>query len=368
MNPLAALGDVVLRDAGHAINLGSNLFSGQGIHGTGSSLGNALVSTAHSDPSNPGVFVNLAGQPAPIASQYNPTAPANADQSGAVAPNSTGVTTSTYNPAQIAGFDQAIGTDQNALNRIPTQLGIAQANIAGQYNQKNNELDSSKNQANASYDTSTNSNQQGYRTNKNQIADQASSGLNGLLRTLGAYGAGGSSEAMYNAPQAVAGQASQQRAGAGQNFAQNQSGLDTNWNNFLSSDKNERAKLTDWQTTQNNSAQSQSDTAKQSLLSHLADLVGKRAQAAGGSYTGAAQPYIDQANGLSGTIDNLARMNPTYTGNTPVYSAPSLSSYQVADHGSPTTQVNALDSTTSPYLSLLLGNQKDKTSIPTVAS
>lgn len=269
------------------------------------------------------------------------------------------------NQATIDGFNQAIGTDNAALGRLPGQLGIAQGNINSQFTQKQNELNSTKDQSQNSYNTGTNQNQQSFRTNKNQIADQASAGLSGLLRTLGAYGAGGSSEALYNAPQAVAGQASQQRAGAGQNYASNQSGLDTNWNNFLSQDKNERAKLTDWQTQNLNSAQAQSETTKQSLLSHLADLMGKKAEAQGGSYTGAAQPFIDQANALSGQIDQLGALHPTYTGTTPVYSAPSLSSYQVADHGSPTVQTNALTSTTSPsYLSLLMGQQKDKTATP----
>lgn len=296
-----------------------------------------------------------------------PTGTADASQPGD-ATTTAGITGTTstapaYNQATVDGFNQAIGTDQSALDRLGTQLGIAQGNINGQYTQQNNTLASSLAQANNSYNTSTDQNQQSLRTNKNQIADQASTGLTGLLRTLGAFGAGGSSEAQFVAPQAVAGQASQQRAGAGQTYAQNQSGLDTNWNNYQTQDKNQHAQLNDWQTQQLNSAQAQSDTNKQNLLSQLANLVGQKSAAMGGSYTASAQPYIDQANAMSGTIDQLGKLNPTYTGTTPVYNAPSLSSYTVNANGAPTTQTNALDSTTSPYLSLLLGNQKDKTTL-----
>src|ERR1700757_3263396 len=300
---------------------------------------------------------NSTGSTAVDNNPINQTAGVSSGGSG----GSGGYAAPSYDPQVLSQYDQAIGTEQNALNRLPTQLGVAQGNIRTQYGQNLNELNSTKDQSQNSYNTSTNQNQQSLRTNKNQISDQASAGLRGLLRTLGAYGAGGSSDAQFVAPQAVATQASQPRAGAGQTFAQNQSGLDTNWNNFLSQDQNSRNKLNDWQTQQLNSAQAQSDQTKQDLLTKLADLTGKRAEYQGGSYTGAAQPFLDQANALSGQIDNLGRLNPTYTGTTPVYNAPSLSSYEVNAGGAPHAQVgnpSALTDQTSPYLSLLLNSQK----------
>jgi hypothetical protein len=267
---------------------------------------------------------------------------------------------STYKaPVDLSQFDQAIGSFNNSLNRLPTQLEIAQGNINSQYSTNQNELDSSKNQAQSSYNTSTTQNGQNLRTNKNTINDQASAGLRGLMRTLGAYGAGGSSDAQYVAPTAVANQASLQRSGAGQTYAQNAQGLDTNWNNFLTEDTNSRRKLDDWKNTQVNSARQKSETTKQDLLTKLAALQGQRAAAAGGSYTGGAQPYLDQANALNGTIDNLGRIAPTYDGKRPVYSAPSLDSY---DTGTGTgTQVNpAGGGSSNPYLAMLLGQNRDK--------
>lgn len=267
-----------------------------------------------------------------------------------------------YDPNTLAQFDSAISTANNALGRLPGQLDIARGNINSQYGTNKNELDSTKNQAQHSYTTSTQQNQQNYRTDKNAIADKSSLGLQGLLRMLGAYGAGGSSDARFVAPQAVATQASQERAGAGQNYAENQSGLDTNWNNFLSQDENSRRKLEDWRTQQLNSAEAQSQTARQDLLSKLADLVGQRAAVTGGSFRSAAQPYVDQANALSANIDNLARLNPTYTGVTPVYNAPNLSDYTLSQGGGATMANNAVEQQAAPYLSLLLG-QRDKNKV-----
>lgn len=276
------------------------------------------------------------------------------------ATSSTGTTstTSSVDPNQVALYNTAINTLQDALNRSGNQLGIADQNINTQYGTNVNELNTAKANANQSYDTSSTQNGQQLQTNKNTIADQASAGLRGLLRTLGAYGAGGSSDALYTAPQAVAGEATSQRNGANQNFATNQQGLDTNWNNFINSDASSRQQLNDWQTQQLNSAQAQSDTAKQSLLQQLATLQGQKAAYAGGNSTAAAQPYLDQANGLSSTIDNLAAINPTYNGTTPTYTAPTLSSY--VNNANTSTSINptGTDSSVTPYLTSLLGTQK----------
>lgn len=264
-----------------------------------------------------------------------------------------------YDPGVLSQYDQAINTENSALDRLAGQLGIAQGNINTTYGQKSNELNSGRDAAKSSYDTSTVQNSQQYRTNKNTIADQASTGLRGLQRMLGAFGAGGSSDAQYVAPQAVTRQASQQQAGAGQTYATNQRGLDTNWGNYQIGFDNSKKQLEDWKSQQLNQAQAQSDSTRQDLLTKLSDLVGKRAAYQGGSYSGAAQPYLDQANALSGQIDQLAKINPTYTGTTPTYQAAPLSGY-VNNGSTEITGQNANEQSSTPFLSLLLGQLKDK--------
>lgn len=242
----------------------------------------------------------------------------------------------------------------NSLGRLPTQLQIAQGNIQGQYGTNLNELNSGETAAKGQYQQGSNQNTQNYVANKNTISGNASSGLHSLLRLLGLHGAGGSSDYSQAAPQAIATQAAQQRSGAGQTFGQNQQGLDTNWNNYESGVGQSKQKLNDWLSTQLNSAQSQSDTARSGLLQSLAGLQSSQSLA---------QPYIDQSNGLLNDVDQLAKLNPTYDGKAPTYTAPNVASYQV-NPLAPIQQNggagSALDSVTSPFWSLL----QDKTKNP----
>lgn len=263
------------------------------------------------------------------------------------------------NAGTIAQLGQSGNVIQSALDRLPNQLNIAHANIGTQFGQKDNELNTGLATNQNSYDTSTTQNGQSFRSNKNTINDQASNGLRGLQRLLGSYGAVGSD--MGLAGRAVSDQASQQNAGAGQNFAQNQSGLDTNWGNYKNQFDNEKKKLVDWRTQQDAGAESQSLTTRQDLLSKLADIRGQESAARGGAYAGSAQPYLDQANALSGQIDNLGRLNPTYTGNTPQYTAAPLSSYDTGNGAQIATQGAQGGGMNTPWLNMLLGKDKKQT-------
>lgn len=254
----------------------------------------------------------------------------------------------------LALYDQSIGIVNSALGRLPSQINIARDNVNDQYGVGVNELNSSRKQAENSYKTSSTQNQQSYRGDKNAIADQASQGLRGLLRMLGAFGAGGSSEAQFVAPEAVAQHATLQRSGAGQTFSENQQGLDTNWGNFQTQEENERQKLADWKNLQLRNAELQNTQNKIDLISQLAQLTQQRAAALDGDVEAAGQPFINQVNQLSERVNSLGRFSPQYQGNTPVYQAKPLDSYNSAQTQA-TPQTNALQSTTSPYLAALLG-------------
>lgn len=262
------------------------------------------------------------------------------------------------NANAIAQLQQSANTVQNSLNRLDGQLGIALGNIDTQKMVKDREaqgqFDSTQNQ----YNTSTTQNQQQYRGNKNNINDQASGDLRGFLRLLGSYGATGSD--MGLAGQAVADQASRQNAGAGQTYAQNQSGLDTNWGNYKNAWEDERLKRNDWREQQRNSAISQSQTSRQDLLAKLGDINGQIGAARGGSYASSAQPYLDQANALSGQIDALGRLNPTYQGNTPQYTQKTLDSYQTQQNQTQIDPNAVAGGLNTPWLNALLGKDKDK--------
>ena len=264
-----------------------------------------------------------------------------------------------YDPNTLAQFDQSEGIINNSLGRLDNQLNIARGNVTGQYDNQVRDLDTQKANAQSGYNTSTTQNSQNLRSNKNTITDQSSNGLRGLMRMLGAYGALGSSDSRV-AGRAVADQASQQRAGAGQTFAQNQSDLDTNWNNYQTQFNANHTELDNWKQNNLQQIKAESLTQRQGLLGKLADIKGQRAALIDGSYTGSAQPYLDQANSLNGQIDNLGRSVQAYAGTAPKYEAKPLSTYET---GSGTAGVIANTNEggsmmNTPYLSLLLGRDK----------
>lgn len=264
--------------------------------------------------------------------------------------------TGTYSstpPVDYALLDQAIGQYEGQLGRLPDQLGIAQGNIQRQYGVSSNELQSGYDQGQNTYKQNTTQNQGQYVTNKNMINDTASSGLRGLLRTLGAYGAGGGSDAAYGR-NIVATDAARQRSGAGETFGQNQQALDTSFGNFGIEHDNSKRKLEDWRTGQLNGAEQQSLSSKQSILQTLAQL---RTQRAGGNTSGASAA-LAEAGGLQGRIDQLGAINPTYDGKAPVYTAPDAASYAVNPNATTQVAQNAQDSMTNPYLNMLLGKKK----------
>jgi hypothetical protein len=306
---------------------------------------------------------NLPVRPAPA--QGGQVSHPDSGNTGSAAPSggsSSSAPTSSWTPQNQAEYQQATDTAQNALGRLPNQLDIAKANVNDQFSQQYNGLQSGVKDANNQYHTGVTKNQQSHLTDENGINQQASVGLRSLLRILGGMGAGGGSEAKYLAPEAVTQEASAQLGGAGRTYAQNAQDLDTNLNTFMNKEKTQEQQLNDWKTQQLNSAESTSNQSKVNLLNTLAKLAGQRTAAMGGNGVAAEQPYIDQINSLSGEIDNLARFKPTFNGEVPVYTAPSLSSFELPT--APQAQVAgqaAPGGANTPYLDMILGKKKDQT-------
>lgn len=229
--------------------------------------------------------------------------------------------------AQLAEYDQGIGQLEHGLGRIDTQLGVRLGNINNQYNTKKNELRSSWNRAEGQFNDQTRQNQQQRRTNINNINDRSAVGLRGLLRSLGSMGAVGSD--MQLAGRAVQNQANQQRAGAGQTYAQNQKQIDTTWGQFKNDYADEDKKLNDWKANEDSAARQSSQTTRQNLLTQLAQMKSQKAAAQGANGANAARADLGRANALSSEIDNLGRQQNTYTGNKVQYNAKDLDSYRV---------------------------------------
>lgn len=268
-------------------------------------------------------------------------------------------------PATIAAYQQGIDNVNTHIGQLDNQLNIGNQNIDTGFNSNLNKLTQAKANNQAQYDTTKQQTTQDFVTNKNTIGSNAGSSINSLQRLLGARGAGGSSAAVFNAPQAVLQEAAQQRAGAGQTFGRNNQGLDTNWNSYVQGFNNDVTDLGNQRDNQRHGLRAQIDTTRASLLNSLATLTGQKTAAQGGNAVAASQPFLDQANTLGAQADQLGLQSPVYQVNPTTYQTPSLESYTGGQFAAPQYGgSNALTDSVSPFLSLLLGNNKQKNQQP----
>lgn len=280
----------------------------------------------------------------------------------------TGSSSSTYDSNAINYWNNVIEQNRGQLNGLSGLLGELNKSTDSDYNVKRNELQSAYDRSKAEYDSSTTQNQQQLQTNKNTIADRASQGLRGLLRTLGAMGAGGSSSAMYNAPELVTAQANQERTGANQTFGENQQKLDTNWGNYQIDHENDKKKLEDWKAGQLRENEQKVLNQKNSLLQTLADAYVQRGSAGQGAGN-AINELTQQMKSNQSRLNELNRfVAPQYNGMRANYATPSLSSYNTGN-SSITTEVSdapqaGMNANVTPTLAMLLGVKDRKDSNP----
>ena len=224
-------------------------------------------------------------------------------------------------------YDRQIGDINHNIDSLQGQLDNALAGVKNEYNTYKNEQQSAYDANKNDYDKNTLQNRQNLRTNRNEITDRASTGLRGLLRVLGAMGAGGGSEARYEIPRMVTNQANSEFNNAGQTYAQNQQNLDTDWGNYKNQFENDRKKLEDWYNGQVKSKRQESEERRQSLLADLVTAYGNRAQY-GGDYGNSINDAYNRIAESRNRVTDLGKFTPTkYTGMTDIYNAPDLASY-----------------------------------------
>ncbi len=295
----------------------------------------------------------------PGLSTYDPTAVLGANT---YAPTGGGASGTSYtagvnDPATLAAYQQAIANTQSGIDRTGTQLSAGNTSLDNQYNTALQQLLLGYNQSNQAYGQNKQTNATNYVGTKNTIGANAGSTLNGLLRLLGSRGAGGSSAYNIAAPQAVAGSATLQRNDAGNTFGLNQQALDQSFGNYQTGYNNQVTGVGAQRDQGKASLANSINSNKASLLQTLAQLQAQQAAATGGNSTGAAQPYLDQANALLDQTANYTTPQINYQ--TQAYNAPSLASYTNPQGATPTykTQAGGNDYF-SPYLSALLGKKQ----------
>ena len=270
---------------------------------------------------------------------------------------------SDYDPAAVAAFDQSIGNINSGLGRLPGQLDVGRKNIEQEYQTALQKLQLGKNRAQESYDTTKLQSGQDYVGAKNQIGSNVGNNINSLLRLLGSRGAGGSSAYLFNAPQAAARQGNLQRGEVGQAFGRNTGALDTNWGNYQTDYENTVGDVGNQRANQRRELEGGINTNRASLLQSLAQLTTQRGIASGQGAEGAvaaAQPYIGQANNYLRSADRLGLNVQPFNYNVQAYQAPNLEQYTSSPMQAPQPGQNAQQQNFNPFLSLLLGRDKDK--------
>lgn len=261
----------------------------------------------------------------------------------------------------LALYDASIDALGKQFGVLDDRYAIGKSNLDKQYGIKSNEIDSSYTKGEKTYGDDTTTNKQDFRTSRNNIADVSSQGLRGLLRQLGAYGIGGSSDVML-AGDMVKNTMDRQNADAGGTFAKNQKNLDTNWSTFKDDIDDNRKKLTDWRSAQEGSLGQSRDSAKADLASQIATARAQRAAAAGQSadaVRAAAADWNNKAAEYSRSADKLSAFNPTYDGTAAKLSTPTLDSYGGYTDGTESQIQTNQAASDAPTLALLLGLRDD---------
>ena len=260
----------------------------------------------------------------------------------------------------IGLYDQAIGQANAGIGRLDQQQQIGLQNVQGDYQNNLDRLLNAKNNTQKQYGESVVNTKQDNLTARSNVDFETGQRANALQRLLGSKGAGSSSAARIAAPYAAALEGTQQLNQVGDAFKENMGALDTSWGNYQTGWNQSKEDLDAQKVNQERAVQSDVATKRADLLSNLSTLAAQRAQAAGGNAATAAQPYLDQVNGLYSQINNLGAQ---YQGRVnvadPTYQAPELSQYDYNQRGQIGVAQNAQQQGISPYLSILLG-QKDR--------
>ena len=249
-----------------------------------------------------------------------------------------------YDPSIQQYFDQQIGNIQNQQGRLDNQLNIGRDNINNAYN------DAYKKLIGQNQTTKDQSLQDLVKTRGN-ISQGVGQQANSLQRLLGSRGFGNSAFAQQAAPFLVASQGAQQNNEVNQAYGQNQQLIDQSFGN--NSDALKRQKDTSL-----GSLESGIQSTRQNLLQQLGSLQSQKVGAQPGSTyaqaLAASQPYVDQANSLGSTIDNLGRA-PDFNTN---YAAPTLNKLNYAPaQAASIGNSNPATANANPYLAALLGQQ-----------
>lgn len=298
------------------------------LHDVGQLAGHTLnalpgYSTLGSNITNPDV--NYKGA-------YNPPTPSNG---GFIAPTTGGGATPAAAPAATTtttggsggsggstttNYAPIISAAQNALGQALAALNSSNAEVDSQGVQQGNVLDSNQNAQNVVYQGNLAKNAQDLVTAEQGAKTQGNSDLTSLMRLLGGMGAGGSSVETELIPKLVQNAVNSNISGASTTKATNDQSADSAWNNFLDGLNSQRQQLADQISKQKATNQG----AYQKEADQLNGVIST------GPASGMDATSLDEmVDNIVGSIPNVVNWTPSFSGVTPTYTAPQLSTYEM---------------------------------------
>jgi hypothetical protein len=307
----------------------------------------------------PGGNPSAPATPVSGASQSQPQ-PAQVPSTGADLLTTGGASTS--DPNAVAYYNDVISQLQSQLAGAQAQEGTGLNNITQGYNDAVNQQNQSESSAESGYATSRAQNGTQRENNIGAINLNANQAYNALLGILGMSGAGVSSAAAVGAPQAVAKNASSQRAGADTTFNQNDQSITTAEDQTKQSFANALKDLLTQKNTQTQNFESGLLNTEGQLQQQIRDAQINRAEYGG-------QPYATAAAGAGNTTQAISDIQaklgqifqqyatPQFNVNPVTVTQPNTTNYSVdpttvrAQNANPST-----DSSFLPYLASLKQN------------
>lgn len=261
-----------------------------------------------------------------------------------------------YNPAEdVALIDNLISRYQDSINRIGNQRTIGEGNIESSYQAGLTNLQNQRTQAQQGYDTQKAETGQDFANTRSRIGQEAGNQTNAMRRLLGSIGAGRSTAARELVPYAAGLQASTRFGDVQQDFARNQSKLDTSWNTTKRELDDEEAYLGTEKTNKLNQLYSGLNQTEAELQGQIAEQRMRRSQVLGGNAAQAikdAQPYQSKISELLNQIDNYGRLSVAAP-KAIQYSRPDLAQYDYSKFDAPTLAGDPRASYVSPFARLL---------------
>lgn len=269
-----------------------------------------------------------------------------------------GTSAPSYDPNELKMFDQQKSLFERLLQSADSTLGSGMDSLRDSYNQTRNRTNEDRSKALGDYQYNRNQTEQGREKSLNAVGDNSRTLRDSLMRTLGLASGGGS--AFDLAGQAVAREATKNRAGVLENYAGNVRGLDRAEEDARDQFQRLLQDLQEQKRTREESLRTGVAQQKQTIQGQLGQLMADRARLVGGDQMSAAEPFRQSYLSLQDKIDRLPDQFRTKVDyNKASLQTPTLKDYMV-DRSTIGGQAPGRQQQYSPYANFLQRDNEEE--------